>query len=67
MSVHAKVLVTLEIDSDSSWADDTTMGQVVKQAKDDIAGKLRRMQREVSGIRLAGDFKVTSIWVPPQQ
>jgi hypothetical protein len=68
MRAKAIVTVTLEIRSSSVWGPDCPIGQIVKQAKDDILCTLRTdggLVRSLANdeIRLTGDPLITRVIV----
>ena len=62
MSVTAKVIVTLEVNSKSNWGDDVMASQVKKQATADAIGELNRLTNDAGyRIKLIGKPKVTVV------
>lgn len=70
MKVGAKatVRVTLEIESDGSWADDCTVGQIHTQAAEAAIGKLHAMiaKSGMRGIRLLSKPVVSAVVTDPE-
>jgi hypothetical protein len=59
MSVTAKIIVTLEINSKSNWNDDVMASQVKKQASEDAVNELSRLTKDASyRIKIVGEPKV---------
>ena len=61
---HARVTVTLEIESDSVWGPETALSQVYSQAAEGALGKLRRVLAEelrAGRIRIVGEPEVKQI------
>jgi hypothetical protein len=41
--IRSFCVVELEIESGSVWSGDTTMAQIIKQSRDDVEGRLRKL------------------------
>lgn len=59
MTVKAIATITVEITCNSVWSNATTMEQIIKQAKDDAEGVIRRLQEKESSLRLFGQTPIT--------
>lgn len=60
MTIHAKVTLTIEIDSGSSWGNATTFDQVSKQATEGALGRVGEMCGKY-GARIVGKPEVMAI------
>ena len=58
-SIRARIRVEVEIESGSTWSQDTTMAQITKQAKE-VLPKLQRAMLDIGG-RVIGEPVVISI------
>jgi hypothetical protein len=57
MTTTARVTVTIDIKSRSSWSDETTIAQVRKQATDGALGMLRQIEDKYD-LKIIGDPQV---------
>jgi hypothetical protein len=59
MTTTARVTVTIDIKSRSSWSDETTIAQVRKQAADGALGMLRQIEDKYD-LKIIGDPQVSA-------
>ncbi len=57
----ARVTLTIEVDCDSRWGGDCSLGQLLKQGKDEAIGKLRKAFETTRGVRIVGEPSVRAI------
>ena len=63
----AVAVVELEIDVDSTWGEDCTVGQVYKQAEDEARGLLNQAFAAIKAthhVRMRGKPKITAVLTP---